>query len=134
MIKYLHCLLILLLLPAILFASMTQKDLDKLYVNPIIVGAKQRTININLPVDSTDGYRWFLNSPNYDYIRSTKFSHDSVDVDNSKWGGMDNFKFSVTDRFKKSPQKIILHFDCFKPWDVNPTVVHKDVVILSVNE
>ncbi len=134
MYKYLNILLILSLSPAILFAAMTQKDIDKLYADPIIVGAKQRTININLPVDSTDGYRWFLNSPNYDYIRSTKFSHDSVDVDNSKWGGMDNFKFSVTDRFKKSPQKIMLHFECFKPWEINPTILHKDVVVLTVNE
>ena len=120
------------ILPNISFANMTQDDIDQIYTAPIILGEKQATINIDLPVDSIAGYRWFLLSPNYDYIRAVQYQHQSANIDNSKYGGMDEFKLKVVDRFKKVPQKLVLHFECFKPWDDKSKPIVKDITILSL--
>ncbi|MBK2027732.1 hypothetical protein IB642_00360 [Allofrancisella guangzhouensis] len=111
---------------------MTQDVVDKVYTKPIVLGDKQKTISISLLVDSTDGYRWFLVSPDYDYIRSVSFAHKSVDVENSKYGSTDNFKFRLQDSFKKIPQKMVLHFECFRPFDNDSQIISKDIVVLSV--
>ena len=122
---------LLLLTPTLLLAKMTQADIDVIYTKPIVVEGKKSTLTIELPVDSTNGYMWFFVPDNYDYIRATNFNHESVDIENSKWGGMDNFKLQVLSRFKKSPQKIVLHFECFKPWDINAKPITKDITVLS---
>ena len=114
-------------------AGMSQVDIDKIYTKPIMLGAKQATFNIELPVDSTDGYRWFLVSPEYGYVNAVKFEHESVDVENSKWGGVDKFKFTAKKEFKDVPQKIVLRFECFRPFEGNAIVIKKDIMILSAN-
>lgn len=122
----------LMIVPVLTFAGMTQEDIDKIYTKPIVLDAKHYTFNIELPVDSTDGYRWFLIPPDHDYIDDSGYSHESVDVENSKWGGMDNFKLKLTKKFRKVPHKIALHFECFRPFEKNPQVLKKDIVVLSV--
>ncbi|MFC4893069.1 hypothetical protein ACFPDQ_08410 [Pseudofrancisella aestuarii] len=69
---------------------------------------------------------------NYDYIRAVSYQHESINVEKSKYGSLDSFKMSVHDRFKKIPQKIVLHFECFKPWEFKEDVLYKDVVILFI--
>ncbi|APC90996.1 hypothetical protein BBG19_0258 [Francisella sp. MA067296] len=110
---------------------MTQAEIDKIYTKPIALNSKQYTFNIELPVDSIDGYRWFLIPPDYDYVVDDSFSHKSVDIDKSKWGGMDNFKLKLTKKFRKVPHKIVLHFECFRPFEDNPQILTKDVTVLS---
>lgn len=112
---------------------MSQADVDKLYTKPIMLGAKQGTFNVELPVDSTDGYMWFLVSPEYGYINAVKFTHESVDVENSKWGGVDKFKFTAKKEFKDVPQKIVLRFECFRPFEKSAIVIKKNITILSTN-
>jgi predicted secreted protein len=125
--------LLLLLLPSLVMAGMSQVDVDKIYTKPIMLRAKQGTFNIELPVDSTDGYRWFLVSPEYGYVNAVKFEHESVNVENSKWGGVDKFKFTAKKEFKDVPQKIVLRFECFRPFEENAIVIKKDIMILSAN-
>lgn len=125
--------LLLLLLPSLVMAGMSQVDVDKIYAKPIMLRAKQGTFNIELPVDSTDGYRWFLVSPEYGYVNAVKFEHESVNVENSKWGGVDKFKFTAKKEFKDVPQKIVLRFECFRPFEENAIVIKKDIMILSAN-
>ena len=96
-----------------------------------MLDAKHSTFNIELPVDSTDGYRWFLVSPEYGYINAVKFTHESVDVENSKWGGVDKFKFTAKKEFKDVPQKIVLRFECFRPFEKDVKVISKYITILS---
>ena len=98
-----------------------------------MLSKKQRTFNIELPVDSTDGYRWFLISPEYGYVNAVKFEHESVDVENSKWGGMDKFKFTAKKEFKDVPQKIALRFERFRPFEKSAIVIKKNITILSTN-
>ena len=124
---------LLLILPSLLIAGMSQADVDKLYTKPIMLGAKQGTFNVELPVDSTDGYMWFLVSPEYGYINAVKFTHESVDVENSKWGGVDKFKFTAKKEFKDVPQKIVLRFECFRPFEKSAIVIKKNITILSTN-
>ncbi|MDE5037944.1 hypothetical protein NAI57_11980, partial [Francisella tularensis subsp. holarctica] len=76
--------------------TMTQAEIDKLYTKPIVFSSKQYTFNLELPVDSIDCYRWFLISPDYDYIYDDSYSDESVDIQNSKWGGLDNFKLILS--------------------------------------
>jgi hypothetical protein len=122
---------LLFLVPSLIMAGMSQSDIDKIYTKPIMLGKKQSTFNIELPVDSTDGYRWFLVSPEYGYINAVKFEHESVDVENSKWGGIDKFKFTAKKEFKDVPQKITLRFECFRPFEKNAIVIKKDIMVLS---
>ena len=124
---------LLLILPSLLIAGMSQADVDKLYTKPIMLGAKQGTFNVELPVDSTDGYMWFLVSPQYGYINAVKFTHESVDVENSKWGGVDKFKFTAKKEFKDVPKKIVLRFECFRPFEKSAIVIKKNITILSTN-
>lgn len=124
--------IMLIMLPSYSLADMTQVDIDKIYTKPIVLDAKHYTFNVELPVDSTDGYRWFLIPPDYDYIDDSGYSHESVDVENSKWGGMDNFKLKLTKKFRKVPHKIVLHFECFRPFEKNPQILKKDIVVLSL--
>ncbi len=100
--------ILLFILPSLVIAKMSQVDVDKIYNKPILISKKQKTFNIELPVDSTDGYRWFLVSPEYGYVNAIKFDHESVDIENSKWGGVDKFKFTAKKEFKDVPQKILL--------------------------
>ena len=120
---------VILMLPFSAFAEMTQHDVDNLYVTPITIEGSAATVNIELPVDSISGYRWFLVDYNYDYIKGVSFEHESHAVDKSKWGGLDIFKMKVHDRFKKIPQKIVLEFECFKPWKTEVNI-KKEVIIL----
>ncbi|ABK89188.1 hypothetical protein [Francisella tularensis] len=122
----------LLFFPCLGLATMTQAEIDKLYTKPIVLSSKQYTFNVELPVDSIDGYRWFLISPDYDYIDDDSYSHESVDIQNSKWGGMDNFKLKLTKKFRKVPHKIVLHFECLRPFESNPKILTKDVTVLSL--
>jgi predicted secreted protein len=123
--------ILLLFVPSLVMAGMFQADVDKIYTKPIMLGEKQGTFNIELPVDSTDGYRWFLVSPEYGYINAVKFTHESVDVENSKWGGVDKFKFTAKKEFKDVPQKIVLRFECFRPFEKDVKVISKYITILS---
>jgi predicted secreted protein len=123
--------ILLLFVPCLVMAGMYQADVDKIYTKPIMLGEKQGTFNIELPVDSTDGYRWFLVSPEYGYINAVKFTHESVDVENSKWGGVDKFKFTAKKEFKDVPQKIVLRFECFRPFEKDVKVISKYITILS---
>jgi hypothetical protein len=125
-------LIFLIFVPFSVFAGMTQQDLDSLYTKPIVLDNKHYTFDIELPVDSTDGYRWFLIPPDYDYIDDGGYTHESVDIKNSKWGGMDNFKLKLTKKFRKVPHKIILHFECLRPFEENPQILKKDIVVLSL--
>ncbi|QIV95058.1 hypothetical protein [Allofrancisella frigidaquae] len=131
MFRYFYVFLITLILVNTAVAKMTQEAVDKVYTKPIVLEDKQKIINISLPVDSTDGYRWFLVSPDYDYIRAVSFVHKSVDMKNSEYGSTDNFKFRLQDSFKKVPQKIVLHFECFKLFGEDNPIISKDIVILS---
>ena len=45
---------------------------------------------------------------------------------------MDNFKLKLTKKFRKVPHKIVLHFECFRPFEDSPQVLKKDITILSV--
>lgn len=126
--------ILLVVLPSFVIAGMSQSDVDGLYTKPIVLSKKQRTFNIELPVDSTDGYRWFLISPEYGYINAVKFEHESIDVENSKWGGVDKFKFTAKKEFKDVPQKIVLRFECFRAFEKNAIVIKKDITILSTND
>ena len=126
--------ILLLILPSFVVAGMSQFDVDKMYTKPILLSAKQSTFNIELPVDSTDGYRWFLVSPEYGYVNAVKFTHESVDVENSKWGGVDKFKFTAKKEFKDVPQKIVLRFECFRPFEKSAIVIKKDITILSTSD
>ena len=117
---------LLTILPSLIIAGMLQTDVDKIYTKPIILSAKQGTFNIELPVDSTEGYRWFLVSPEYGYVNAVKFAHESLDFENSKWGGVDNFKFTTKKEFKDVPQKIVLRFECFRPFEKSATVIKKE--------
>lgn len=117
--------------PSFLVAKMTQSDLKDLYNKPILLTEKQHTFNIHLPVDSTDGYKWFLVSPEYGYINAISFKHESVDIENSKWGGVDHFKFKTKREFEDVPQKIVLRFECFRPFEKKETPLVKEVVVLS---
>jgi hypothetical protein len=119
------------MLPFSVFAEMSQKDVDSLYITPITIEGTAATVNIELPVDSISGYGWFLVDYNYDYIKGVSFEHESHAVEKSKWGGLDIFKMKVHDRFKKIPQKIVLEFECFKPWDTSE-IIKKEVIILYV--
>lgn len=121
----------LLFMPLFASASMTQTDIDSLYVKPIVLSKKQHTFNIALPVDSTNGYKWFLVSPEYGYINAVSFKHESVDIENSKWGGVDHFKFRTKREFEDVPQKIVLRFECFQPFKKNVNPITKKVVVLS---
>ncbi len=123
--------ILLLILPSLVIAEMSQAEIDKIYTKPIMLDAKHSTFNIELPVDSTDGYRWFLVSPEYGYINAVKFTHESVDVENSKWGGVDKFKFTAKKEFKDVPQKIVLRFECFRPFEKDVKVISKYITILS---
>ena len=123
--------ILLLFVPCLVMAGMFQADVDKIYTKPIMLGEKQGTFNIELPVDSTDGYRWFLVSPEYGYINAVKFTHESVNVENSKWGGVDQFKFTAKKEFKDVPQKIVLRFECFRPFEKDVKVISKYITILS---
>lgn len=87
-------------IPSILLAKMSQVDVDKLYTKPIILDKNHSTFNINLPVDSTDGYRWFLVSPEYGYVNAVKFEHESVAVEDSKWGGWINLNSLLKNNLK----------------------------------
>ena len=124
---------LLLILPSLVIAEMSQADVDNVYTKPIMLSAKQGTFNIELPVDSTDGYRWFLVSPEYGYVNAIKFTHESVNIENSKWGGVDKFKFTAKKEFKDVPQKIVLRFECFRPFEKNTVVIKKDITILSTS-
>ncbi|EKM91122.1 hypothetical protein B342_08576 [Francisella tularensis subsp. tularensis 80700103] len=55
-----------------------------------------------------------------------------MDIQNSKWGGMDNFKLKLTKKFRKVPHKIVLHFECLRPFESNPKILTKDVTVLSL--
>lgn len=125
-------LVLLLFFPYLGPAEMTQAEIDKIYTKPIVLDSKQYTFNIELPVDSIDGYRWFLIPPDYDYVDDTGYTHESVDIENSKWGGMDNFKLKLTKKFRKVPHKIVLHFECFRPFEERPKILTKDVMVLSL--
>ncbi|AXA33273.1 hypothetical protein [Francisella adeliensis] len=124
-------LLMFVILPLFGYASMTQKDFKGVYADPIVLSEKQHTFNIDLPVDSTEGYKWFLVSPEYGYVNAISFKHDSIDVENSKWGGVDHFKFKTKPEFEDVPQKIVLRFECFQPFKKNVKPLVKKVVILS---
>lgn len=118
--------------PFLAVAGMTQADVDKLDIKPIVLDKKHYTFDVELPVDSTDGYRWFLIPPDYDYINDVRYDHESVDVENSKWGGTDNFKLKLTRKFRKVPHKVVLHFECFRPFEKDPEIFKKDVIVLSM--
>lgn len=45
---------------------------------------------------------------------------------------MDNFKLKLTKKFRKIHHKIVLHFECFQPFDNSLQVLKKDITILSV--
>ncbi|MDE4972252.1 hypothetical protein NAI46_12775, partial [Francisella tularensis subsp. holarctica] len=62
------------------------------------------------------------------------YSHESVDIQNSNWGGMDNFKLKLTKKFRKVPHKIVLNFECLRPFESNPKILTKDVTVLSQPE
>ena len=124
--------ILLVFAPSLALAEMTQKNIDSIYTKPIFLDGNHKTINIALPVDSTDGYRWFLVSPDYDYIRPVSYEHESANIEKSKYGGLDSFKLRAHDRFKKAPQKIILHFECFRPFESNPKILKKDIIVLSL--
>nr|WP_224732629.1 protease inhibitor I42 family protein [Francisella sp. SYW-9] len=124
--------ILIVLVPSLALADMTQSEIDKLYTKPIVLDEKHYTFNVELPVDSTDGYRWFLVPPDYDYVDDVGYSHESVDIENSKWGGMDNFKLKLTKKFRKVPYKVVLHFECFRPFESNPKILKKDIVVLSL--
>ncbi|APC96781.1 hypothetical protein [Francisella frigiditurris] len=130
--KYLSLIIIFVISPFFVFAEMKQSDLEDVYSKPIVIEGNKATINIELPVDSISGYRWFLTEYNYDYIKAVSYQHESINVEKSKYGSLDSFKMSVHDRFKKIPQKIVLHFECFKPWELKEDVLYKDVVILFI--
>jgi hypothetical protein len=70
-------------MPFLVSAEMSQSKIDKIYTKSIMLDAKHNTFNV-LPINSTEGYIWFLISPKYDYVNATKFEHKSVDVENSK--------------------------------------------------
>ncbi|WP_041263578.1 hypothetical protein [Francisella salina] len=125
-------LVFLLLLPCLGLAEMTQADIEKIYTKPIVLDSRHYTFNVELPVDSIDGYRWFLIPPDYDYIDDSGYTHESVNVEKSKWAGMDNFKLKLTKKFRKVPHKIILHFECFRPFEEHPKILTKDVTVLSL--
>jgi len=127
-------LVLLCFLPSLTIASMSQADIDKILTKPIVLSEKQSTFNIELPVDSTDGYRWFLVSPEYGYVNAVKFTHESIDIENSKWGGVDKFKFTSKKEFKDVPQKIVLSFECFRPFEKDAIVIKKDITILSTSD
>ncbi|MFT4694168.1 MAG: putative secreted protein [Francisella sp.] len=126
--------ILLLILPSLVIAEMSQAEIDKIYTKPIMLDAKHSTFNIELPVDSTDGYRWFLVAPDYDYIDDGGYTHKSVDTENSKWGGMDEFKLKLTKKFRKVPHKVVLHFECFRLFEKNGAVIKKNITILSIND
>lgn len=123
--------ILLFLIPVLAMANMTQSDVDKIYSKPIMLSTKQRTFNIELPVDSIAGYRWFLVSPEYGYINTIRFEHESVDLKSSKWGGVDKFKFRAKKEFKDVPQKIVLQFECFRPFEKDTKIIKKNITILS---
>nr|WP_255321723.1 protease inhibitor I42 family protein [Francisella halioticida] len=118
--------------PSLALAEMTQSEVDKLHIKLIALDEKHHTFNVELPVDSTDGYRWFLVPPDYDYVDDVGYTHKSADIENSKWGGMDNFKLELTSKFRKVPYKFVLHFECFRAFENNPQILKKDVVVLSI--
>ncbi len=123
-------LVVFMFLPFVSFAEMSQADVENLYTTPITVEGSAATINIELPVDSLSGYRWFLADYSYDFVRPVSFEHENAAVKKSQWGGLDKFKMKMHDRFKKIPQKMVLHFECFKPWSPSENVIKKDVIIL----
>ncbi|GAB4222058.1 MAG: hypothetical protein Kow0076_2280 [Francisella sp.] len=123
---------VLIFFPVLSIARMSQDDIDKLYTRPIVLDGKHYTFDIELPVDSIDGYRWFLSAPDYDFVDDEKYIHSSANVEKSKWGGMDHFKLKLTKKFKKVPFKVVLHFECLRPFESNPKVIKKDITVLSI--
>ncbi|MED7819948.1 MULTISPECIES: hypothetical protein [unclassified Francisella] len=119
-------------IPSLALAEMTQSEIDKLYTKAVVLDEKHYTFDIKLPVDSTDGYRWFIIPSDYDYIDDVGYTHESVNIESSQWGGMDNFKLKLTKKFRKVPYKIVLHFECFRPFESNPQILKKDIVVLSI--
>ncbi|MDE4978054.1 hypothetical protein NAI52_09750 [Francisella tularensis subsp. holarctica] len=55
-----------------------------------------------------------------------------MDIQNSKWGGMDNFNLKLTKKFRKVPHMIVLHFECLRPFESNPKILTKDVTVISL--
>ena len=125
-------LVFLLLPPCLGLAEMTQADIEKIYARPIVLDSRHYTFNVELPVHSIYGHRWFPIPLDYDYIDDSSYSHDSVNVEKLKWAGMDNFKLKLTKKFRKLPHKIILHFECFRPFEEYPKILTKDVTVLSL--
>ena len=124
------CFISLLSLPFLLYANMNQSYIDNQYNEPIILLGKKSTININLPVDSISGYRWILYDYDYDFIKPVSYEHEKVNISKSRYGALDKFKMMLNPRFKKVPQKIVLHFECLNPWDNTAKKYHKDITII----
>ncbi|MDE5037942.1 hypothetical protein NAI57_11970, partial [Francisella tularensis subsp. holarctica] len=68
------------------------------------------------------------------YIDDDSYRHESVVIQNSNCGGMDNFKIKLTKKFRKVPHKIVLHFECLRPFERNPKILTKDVTVLSLTD